>query len=132
MVKTVIIDDDKLICFLHQKLVIKSEIDQNPLVFSKAVLALDYFKKNIHLEKHFLILLDINMKRMDAWEFMEQLKIIDKNRKCDIILITSSINRKDKEKAADTQYVTHFMEKPLLANHCDEIKNIEAIKTYFN
>lgn len=132
MIKTLIIDDDKLICLLHKKFIIKSKIDQNPISFLEADLALDYLKKHLPLEPRYLILLDINMDKMDAWKFLGCLKIIDQNKKCNVVLVTSSISLEDKEQAKKTGMVMDFIEKPLLMKHCEDLKKIQSLETLFN
>lgn len=131
MVKTLIIDDDKLTCLLHSKLIIRSNIDPNPETFVKAAQALDYLKKNLIEEKRILILLDINMEEMNGWKFIEKLKTLDQNQKCDVVILSSSISHIDKKKASETGYVLDFIEKPLLTTHCEELKNLETIESFF-
>lgn len=131
MVKTLIIDDDKLTCLLHTKLIVRSKIDPNPETFLKAEQALNFLKKNLKNEKHILILLDINMEEMNAWNFIEKLKTLDQNQKCDVVIISSSISHTDKIKASETEYVMDFIEKPLLLTHCERLKKMETIEAYF-
>lgn len=132
MIKTLIIDDDKLICLLHKKLIIKSKIDQNPVAFLEAQLALEYLAEHLSIEPNYLILLDINMDKMDAWEFLESLKNIDQTKKCNVILVTSSINLEDKKQAKETGMVLDFIEKPLLMKHCEGLKKIQSLEILFN
>lgn len=131
MVKTLIVDDDKIICFFHKKIITNSNIDTSPETFLKAELALEYLDKKLPEENHILILLDINMKGMDGWEFLERLKALDFNQKCDVVVVSSSISHADKQKASQTGYVADFFEKPLIIKHCEELKKLESIKSFF-
>lgn len=132
MIKTLIIDDDKLICLLHKKIIIRSKIDLSPLAFLQAKLALEYLLEKLPEKGPFLILLDINMEEMNAWEFLNHLKFIDQDKMCKVVLVTSSISLADKKKANETGMVIDFIEKPLLMEHCEDLKKKESLETLFD
>ena len=80
--------------------------------------ALDYLKKNPPPD---FILLDINMPRMNGWEFLEEYKKLpyEKQSSTTVIVITVSENPDDKNKA--TEHGLSFTNKPLTAQKLKEI-----------
>jgi len=70
-----------------------------------------------------LILLDINMPKMNGWEFLEAYKKLDreeKNKKI-VMILTTSMNPEDKTKAGQSLDVSEFNIKPLTP---EMLKNI--------
>ena len=63
--------------------------------------------------KVFLIVLDINMPVMNGWEFLDKLNTIAIKPLVKVIIVTSSIDSSDKDKAKEYDQVFEFMEKPL-------------------
>ncbi|SRR5258706_2937991 len=70
-----------------------------------------------------LILLDINMPKMNGWEFLEAYKKLDtdeKNKKI-VMILTTSMNPEDRTKAGESSGVSEFNIKPLTP---EMLKNI--------
>jgi CheY-like chemotaxis protein len=62
-----------------------------------------------------LILLDINMPKMNGWEFLEAYKKLepdDKNKQI-VVILTTSMNPEDKAKAGEIPCISEFNIKPL-------------------
>lgn len=131
MLKTLIVDDDPIVTFLQHKIVSKSGLDPDPTIFKIPQEALDFLKSNLPNDDHFLIMLDINMPAMNGWEFLEQLGELPYNEQCHVVMVTSSIDRKDKRNAADNPNVVDFIEKPVSARHCAKLKGISSLADYF-
>lgn len=131
MLRTIIIDDDQIVSFLQHKIVSKTGLDPDPRIFSNPEEALNFLKSELSEEEHYLILLDINMPTMNGWDFLKKLKNIPNNEFCHVVMVTSSIDRKDKRTAAEDPHVVDFIEKPVSAKHCSKLKGISMLSPYF-
>lgn len=133
MLQTLIVDDDPIVTFLQSKIVSKTGLDEDPTVFKEPQEALDFLKAKLSLDSeiHYLIMLDINMPALDGWEFLNHLKEIPNNDQCHVVMVTSSIDRKDKRNAANDPHVVDFIEKPVSAKHCNKLKGISTLSAYF-
>ena len=131
MLRTIIIDDDDIVTFLQKKIVSKSGLDTDPLVFKDAHKALEFLEYEASEDQEYLIMLDINMPAMSGWEFLDHIKKIPLDERLHVVMATSSIDRKDKREAANDPHVVDFIEKPLSARHCEKLKGISKLAPYF-
>jgi CheY-like chemotaxis protein len=131
MLKVIIIDDDDIMVFLQRKLFQKCGLAKNPITFKAAPAAID-FLKNEDIDQHFLILLDINMPGMNGWQFLDILNKMKISKNVFVIMVTSSIDCYDKEKADTFSNVIDFMEKPISIENCSRIKEHMLLKEFFS
>ncbi|WPY99743.1 response regulator [Christiangramia sp. OXR-203] len=131
MLRTIIIDDDDIVTFLQKKIVSKSGLDTDPLVFKDAHKALEFLEYEASEDQEYLIMLDINMPAMSGWEFLDHIKKLPSDERLHVVMATSSIDRKDKREAANDPHVVDFIEKPLSARHCEKLKGISKLAPYF-
>lgn len=130
--KILLVDDDPVVQYLH-KTVLSSCNYPAQEMFSNGKLALDYILEEDNKEIVFLVLLDINMPIMNGWEFLEELNKTNTLSKVKVVVVTSSIDQSDKEKAEGHHCVFGFLEKPLLENHVNDLKfKDEEISFFFN
>jgi CheY-like chemotaxis protein len=130
MLKVLIIDDDDIMVFLQRKLIHKSGLAKDPVSFKVATDAIEYLE-NEEINQHFLILLDINMPGMNGWQFLDILKKMKISKNVFVIMVTSSIDCYDKEKAGSYSNVIDFMEKPISFENCNRIKEYVLLKEFF-
>ncbi|MFV9482442.1 response regulator [Christiangramia sp. ASW11-125] len=131
MLRTIIIDDDDIVTFLQKKIVSKSGLDTDPLVFKDAHKALEFLEYEASEDQEYLIMLDINMPAMSGWEFLDHIKKLPSDERLHVVMATSSIDRKDKREAVNDPHVVDFIEKPLSARHCEKLKGISKLAPYF-
>ncbi len=127
MLKVLIIDDDDIVIFIQKKMIVNHGISDDPISFKKAGNALSFLKELDEPDEDFLILLDINMPEMDGWQFLEEIAKCPHKDKIHVIMVTSSIDAKDKKKAAKFSVVRDFVEKPISSRDCEQIKKIPEI-----
>lgn len=131
MLRTIIVDDDPIVTFLQKKLVTKSELDADPYLFSNGYEALKFLTERSDIDTEYLIMLDINMPSMSGWEFLQDLEHVPNKYNCHVVMVTSSIDRKDKLKAANNDLVVDYIEKPVSARHCAKLKGITKLSMHF-
>lgn len=116
----VIIDDDAVVLFLHKILVQKSPLSSPLYCFDNGSEAYSYLcnRKSIN---PILVLLDINMPQMSGWDFLDRIN----NEGCDqnvwVVMVTSSINSSDKQRAQKYPQVIDYLEKPLSREACEKL-----------
>ena len=126
-----LIDDDDvtlLICSLRLK---KSHFCKELLTYENADDALLYFEKQLSLPENErkipeLIFLDLNMPYMNGWDFLEEL---DKKyptfiTQTQIVILSSSVNPDDAERASFDPLIMGFISKPL---NEEGLKKIEKL-----
>lgn len=116
-----LIDDDEPTNFLNKMIIEETGQVESVLVTQSAKDALDYLsgkgKVNdaANLPAPELIFLDINMPAMDGWEFLERYDLLSNAQKSSIIVVmlTTSFNPEDEERARNIKYISSFKNKPL-------------------
>lgn len=75
-----------------------------------------------HQEIPEIILLDINMPAMDAWQFVQEARRIMQGRLLPfIVILSSSVSRTDQERATENPDIHMFVSKPLNQEKVNEI-----------
>jgi len=121
--RLMLIDDSSFDQMIYQRIARKSGLVETLLQYVDATKALDYLNDPT-TDNPDLILLDINMPRMDGFEFLEAATEKFGVEICPIIvMLTTSLNPKDKQRAKSFPVVRDFLHKPLtqdqLRNLCD-------------
>jgi CheY-like chemotaxis protein len=112
-----IIDDDPMASFYIKRLAELGELADIITIYDKARGAVDYLVQHNESIEHLpdVILLDIYMPDMDAWDFIEAYgKIKDQLAKTiDIYVISSSGHLKDINKAKSLPEIKAYIQKPV-------------------
>ena len=114
-----LVDDQPIANFITRKLLELEGYTGCIMEFNDAEEALNAISLD---EENPLIFLDINMPGTNGWEFLEKLK--QQKADYDIILLTSSTSKFDREKAAEYPSVIKYMEKPLTKAKFSEITEL--------
>lgn len=129
--EVLVVDDDKVVTLLHKNSLKSSHIQYPPVLCYNGKEALDYLQKNDRPDKHFLILLDLNMPVVDGWKFLNRLKQDPPQAQVYVVIVTSSINQQDFLKAQTYDRVIQFCRKPLSAECILQIKKLEPVRQFF-
>lgn len=117
-----IIDDNELDHFLYKRIINRSKRVDNVISFTYADEALEFLKRKDreHID---VIFLDINMPRMNGFEFLaaatEQLG--DSFANAVIVMLTTSMATQDQERANEFDIVKAYVNKPLTEADVDLI-----------
>ena len=122
-----LIDDDEDDNFFHQIVLNKMNITESICIAENGFEAIDLLTKgSVHPE---LIFLDINMPRMDGWEFVERFsKVYEMSaNRVVIIILSTSMNPQEKKRATNIPQIADFKTKPVTQEMLTEI-----LDTYFS
>lgn len=108
----ILVDDDPINNLINRRLITKLNIANTVEDYLHAELALERIKE-IDISKPLLILLDINMPVTNGWDFLNLYQENFKERQDKIVMLSSSIDYKDRNKALSYDEVQAFLEKPL-------------------
>jgi len=130
-----LIDDDKISNFIHQKIIKRANIDVQVMINDNGKDAINYLKNiDSFSDEHSnispsIIFLDINMPGMSGWDFITEYRQLTYTQKDQTIIamLTTSGNPDDKLIANKTPEISLFLKKPLTLK-----KLKKAIRTYFS
>jgi CheY-like chemotaxis protein len=125
-----LIDDDPIGQYLHNNVLTKCNFPAQTM-FENGALALDYILEKKDQNMMFLIFLDINMPVMNGWELLEELNKSSIKAEIQVVILTSSIDLSDREKANQYAQVFKFLEKPLIASCVNQLKENANLAPYF-
>jgi len=126
-----LIDDDRPTNFLHKKVIEKTGLELEVQALTSATEALDFLQSTgkyadtPNVNRPGIIFLDINMPGMNGWEFMEAYKQLTPSQKARIVVImlTTSLNADDRERALNDDHIATFYHKPLRTEMVMELVN---------
>lgn len=119
-----LIDDNDIDQMIYKRIATKSGLVRNLIQFVDATEALHHLSDPATMPPD-LILLDINMPRMDGFEFLEAASERFGTSLCPVIvMLTTSLNPKDEKRAKSYAMVRDFLNKPLTY---DQLKDLAAL-----
>lgn len=120
-----LIDDDDAFLYTSSKSIRIIDNNINLVSFESPINGLAFVQNNHHQVSEIpdIILLDINMPEMDGWEFLEAFEKFSRDlpKTVNIVMVTNSINEKDKIKAFAHPSVSDYLVKPLGFNEYEKI-----------
>lgn len=128
--EVLVVDDDKIMTLLHKNQLRRSNLGSPPLLFSNGQEALNYLRKKNDPEKHFLVLLDLNMPVLNGWEFLQLTEEDSMAANIYVVIVTSSIIRDDYIRSKDFKQVIGFFRKPLDKSCMEHLKEIEKLRPF--
>jgi CheY-like chemotaxis protein len=120
--RTLIVDDDSIIIFIHKKLVGRCGFPVAPETYLNGREALENLMATADESTRSLILLDINMPVMSGWEFLDAAQHHPFANHMKVAMVTSSVDASDKFKADTYSQVIGFLEKPITVEMLNDLK----------
>ncbi|SDW06579.1 response regulator [Flavobacterium degerlachei] len=117
----VVVDDDEIVLFLHSKIIQAVGLHESPKTFNSALKALEFFK-SVPDDTPILLFLDINMPVMDGWGLLDIIHQEDFDKKIEVVMVTSSVDQGDKDKAESYSKIIEFVEKPFSRTNMETLK----------
>jgi len=116
-----LIDDSAASNLLNQKLFNQLDPKLRVKTFTIAEDALNSFRGA--KDEVSTIFLDLNMPAMDGWDFIEEFKAMKQNSTIEtrLILLSTSMNPKDKKRASTDDAIEEYLQKPLEVNQIKEL-----------
>lgn len=116
--RILLVDDDMDTNMVVEHIIKKNKLADHVEITMNGEEALKYLKAN---PAPSMILLDINMPRMNGWEFLEEYNKMDPNfrKSIVIVMVTVSLNSEDRERAK--KFNIDFANKPM---NVEMIRNI--------
>lgn len=111
-----LIDDDAATNFINSFLLKQMDCTEQIIVKENARAGLDYLKQAISdISVPDLIFLDINMPGMDGWDFVAEYQKFPRHTTSSaaLIMLSTSQNPDDLEKANQIREIAQFQSKPL-------------------
>ncbi|HKI47565.1 MAG TPA: response regulator [Balneolales bacterium] len=124
-----LIDDDEPTNFINKIIVQRSDCTDRIQITESAEDALNYlqqrdkFSYNGGFPLPELIFLDINMPKLNGWDFLQEYREWNRPGKYEpvIVMLTTSMNPEDEKRAKENAEVTGYESKPLSKNKLDEL-----------
>ncbi|MGB3618082.1 MAG: response regulator [Catalinimonas sp.] len=125
-----LIDDNEIDNLINQKMIEASSIAEHVFTHTGARSAIEFLKnveKMSNGDQSFLpdlIFLDIDMPLMDGFQFLEEFEKLSETVKahCGVVMLTSSINPQDLNKAKRSHFVKKYINKPLTQENLEKLE----------
>jgi PAS domain S-box-containing protein len=122
-IEVLLIDDDPVIQKLQRTVLIRNGLHDAPRSFLTALEALEFILSHDKPGTVFLLMLDINMPRMNGWELLEALRQHKLSSHLMVIMLTSSIDISDRIRASEYPEVIEYLTKPINRHTAQELQN---------
>ena len=122
--KFVMVDDDEFNNLIYGMVIEDTLGNVDMQSFTEPEEGLAYIQ---NVQDPTILFLDINMPTLTGWEFLEQYEKFSEEvkEKIKIFILSSSVDYRDQDKAAENKYVRGFLSKPLESQTVISIVNAE-------
>ncbi|MBK1440917.1 response regulator [Parapedobacter sp. ISTM3] len=126
-----VIDDDKMFNTMAKVLLNNTGIAREPEICTSGKEALMRLKQHISADKRFLLFLDINMPVMSGWDVLDALSLLPYRNQIRVVIVTSSIDKADKERAMTYDQLAGYLVKPIKREDLSTLKFSRHLTHFF-
>jgi CheY-like chemotaxis protein len=126
-----IVDDDPIFSLIAGALLKQVGIQYPTHICANGEEALRLLKLLASEEKMFLIFLDITMPVLDGWGLLNALKDFPHKENIRVVMVTSSVNKADKELALTYEPVINYLVKPLKREDLLQLMHSKPLAPFF-
>lgn len=111
--KLLLVDDNPIDLMLNERVISKLVPEAEIIKKESAISALEYLKEDGNIPE--IIFLDIKMPLMNGFDLLNAIEKEDNlsESAVRVLMVTSSVDPQDKEKASEYEKVIGFIEKPI-------------------
>ncbi|HRJ28316.1 MAG TPA: response regulator [Cyclobacteriaceae bacterium] len=123
---TVLIDDSEIDLFIQRRFLEVYSFTNNLIAYKSAQEAIDSLSSKTNNPAPDIIFLDLNMPNIDGFGFLESFDKMDETvkAKSQIVVLTSSNNKHDKDQAFQYKNVIQYITKPIKQSDIDQLKKL--------
>lgn len=125
-----IIDDDKIMALLHEKMLKQVRFRSAPIICRNGKAALELLHSELSDRSGLLVLLDLNMPVMNGWEFLKGIQGKPFADKLRVVVVSSSTKKDELLEALDYRQVVGFCQKPLNIESLKEISGLKEVEPF--
>jgi CheY-like chemotaxis protein len=123
-----LVDDNDTDNFISKRIIEITKFANRVEIKNSGKGALEYLEANVNTPENLpdLIFLDINMPIVDGFVFLFEFEMFPEEvkKKCKIIILSSSDNKRDIDKIVDNEHVIKFITKPLTENSLNSVRDL--------